>query len=162
LLPLAAVAFALTALLAVACQQVGYGDLHVANDLSGAGRDNTWIRAFVAEPGDVFPPSGYLSLWVRGDDFGRPLTYGMNGYVYLVRGDVACPQTEAGPELLNLSDVTIVGIVTVKSGSVDQFVLMEDTPANRDGTWALIDINEWPGSAGDYFVFRCGGVTWTP
>ncbi len=162
LLLLAVLALALTALVAVACRTVGYGELHVANDLSGLARDDTFLRAFASDPGDVFPPSGYLNLWVRGDDFGHPPSYGLNGYAYLMRGNAACPETEAGPELVNLSDFSIEGIVTVRSGSVDQFLLMEDTPANRNATWALTDINAWPGSPGSYFVYRCGTVTWTP
>jgi hypothetical protein len=149
-------------LAAVACRQVGYGDLHVANDLSGLGRDNTWIRALAADPGDVWPPVGYVNLWVKGDDFGQPPAYGMNGYLYLVRTDDACPQAEGAPEVFKLSDVTIVGIVTVTSGSVNQFLLMQDTPANRQATWALIETGEFPGAGGGHLIHRCGSVAWLP
>jgi hypothetical protein len=155
-------ALVLLALAAVACRQVGYGDLRVANDLSGIGRDNTWIRAFVADPGDVWPPAGYVNLWVKGDDFGRPPAYGLDGYLYLVRSDAACPQSEGAPEVFRLSDVTIVGIVTVKLGSVDQFLLMQDAPANRQATWALIETGEFPDTGGGHLILRCGGVTWSP
>jgi hypothetical protein len=64
--------------------------------------------------------------------------------------------------VFNLSDVTIVGIVTVKSGSVDQFLLMQDAPANRQATWALIETGEFPDTGGGHLILRCGGVTWSP
>jgi hypothetical protein len=149
------------ALVAVACRQVGYGDLRVANDLSGIGRDNTWLRAYSPDPGDAWPPAGYVNLWVKGDDFGHPPAYGMNGYLYLVRTGVACPMAEGAPEVFNLNDVTIVGIVTVRSGGVDQFLLMADAPADREATWALIETGEFSGGGG-HFIQRCGTVTWSP
>jgi hypothetical protein len=78
-----------------------------------------------------------------------------------VRTDRACPQSEGAPETFELNEVTIVGIVTVKSGSVDQFVTMQDTPANRSARWALIEVNELLGYAGEHYIHRCGTVTWT-
>src|SRR4051812_5902111 len=66
---------------AMSCTLVGQGDLHVANDLSGIGRDNTTFHAYAPEPGDVWPPAGYVNIFVTGDDFGTPPSYGMNGYV---------------------------------------------------------------------------------
>ena len=148
-------------LFAASCTLVGQGNLHVSNDLSGIGADNTTLRAFAPDPGDAFPPNGYVSLFVKGDDFGRPPSYGMNGYLYLVRTDLACPQSEGAPEAFTLSDVTIVGIITVTNGSVNQFEIMQDTPANRQSHWALIEINELDGYPALHLVHRCGSVTWT-
>jgi len=149
------------AIAAASCSLVGQGPLHVANDLSGAGADNTTLRAFAPGPGDAFPPPGWLSLFVKGDDFGQPTAYGMNGYLYLVRTNLACPQSEAAPETFTLAQVTITGLVTVTNGSVNQFLLMQDTPANRTSNWALIEINELAGYPGEHFIHRCGEVTWT-
>jgi len=98
---------------------------------------------------------------VRGDDLGSPPSYGMNGFVYLVRTDLACPQAEGAPETYSLNDVTIAGIVTVTNGSVNQFVTMQDTPANRQSRWALIDIGELSGYPGAHLIRRCGEVTWS-
>jgi hypothetical protein len=158
--PLASLA--LIAAAAAGCRSVGSGNLHVANDLSGIGRDNTVLHAFAPDPGDVWPPSGYVNLAVNGDDFGRPPSYGMNGYVYLVRTSVACPMAEAALEAYKLSDVTIVGIVTVTNGSINQFVTMQDTPVNRKAVWALIDIPEAADTGGGHRIYRCGTVSWTP
>ena len=85
------VAAAVTAAAAMSCTLVGQGNLHVSNDLSGIGRDNTTLHAYVADPGDVWPPAGYVNIFITGDDFGSPPSYGMNGYVYLVRTDLNCP-----------------------------------------------------------------------
>jgi hypothetical protein len=147
---------------ALACREVGRGDLHVANDLSGIGRDNTIFRAYLSDPGEPWPPAGQLNLFVRGDDIGKPPSFGFNGYLYLVRTSMACPQSEGAPEVFHLPDVTITGIVTVVNGTVNQFVTMPDTPANRSGTWALIAIDETPDTSGGHLISRCGTVTWQP
>ncbi len=144
----------------VSCTLVGQGHLNVANDLSGIGRDNTTLQAFAPGPGDVWPPAGQVNLWVKGDDFGKPPSYGVNGYLYLVRTGAACPQSEGAPEAFTLSQVTITGIVTVTNGSVNQFLTMADTPANREARWALIEIGEVPGYPGQHLIHRCGTVTW--
>jgi len=157
--PLAALALIAAA---TGCRHVGSGDLHVANDLSGIGRDNTVFHAYAPDTGDIWPPSGYVNLGIKGDDFGQPPSYGMNGYLFLVRTATACPMAEGAPEVYRLSDVTIVGIVTVTNGSVNQFLTMQDTPANRQAVWALIDIPEQPNTNGGHMVRRCGTVTWTP
>ncbi|MEX2247204.1 MAG: YCF48-related protein [Dehalococcoidia bacterium] len=151
----------LAGMFAVSCTLVGQGDLHVANDESGLGADNTIFRAFAPDPGDVWPPAGSMNILVKGDDFGRPPSYGMDGYLYLVRTDLACPQSEGAPEAFTLSDVTITGIVTVTGGTVNQFLTMPDTPANRQARWALIEINELAGYPGLHLIHRCGTVTWT-
>jgi len=158
---LAALAIVAAAVLAAGCHVVGSGHLNVANDLSGIGRDNTEFTAFARDSGDAWPPSGFMNIWVRGDDFGTPPSFGMDGYLYLVRTSVACPMSEGAPEVLRLDQVTIVGIVTVTNGSVNQFVTMQDTPANRQGTWALVEIGEQPDTNGGHFVRRCGAVTWS-
>ncbi len=144
-----------------ACTLVGQGDLHVSNDLSGIGADNTTLHAYVADPGDTWPPPGQIGLKVHGDDFGTPPSYGMNGFVYLVRTSAVCPQSEGAPETFTLPQVTVVGIVTVTNGSVNQFLTMPDTPANRQPRWALIDIPELSGFPGEHLVRRCGTVTWS-
>lgn len=148
-------------LLGVSCTVVGQGALHVSNDLSGIGADNTTLHAYAPDPGDAFPPAGYVSLWVKGDDLGSPPSYGMNGYVYLVRTDLDCPMSEGRPETFTLGDVTIVGVVTVTNGSVNQFLTMQDTPANRQSHWALMDIGEVAGYPGEHLLRRCGEVTWS-
>ncbi|MEK7693295.1 MAG: hypothetical protein AAB349_03815 [Chloroflexota bacterium] len=155
------VLLAAVALAAVSCTIVGQGNLHVANDLSGIGVDNTTLRAFAPDTGDPWPPAGFVDLFVKGDDFGQPPTYGMNGYLYLVRTDLACPESEGAPEAFTLADVTLVGIVTVTNGSVNQNVTMLDTTANRQSHWALIEINELAGFPGLHLIHRCGEVTWT-
>jgi hypothetical protein len=152
----------LLGLAAVACVRVGEGQLHVQNDLSGLGRNNTFLQAFAPEPGDVWPPAGFLNLWVRGDDFGRPPAYGMNGYLFLVRTSAACPMTEAGPEVFGLDEVTVTAVITVREGSVDQFVTVRDEPGVRLSTWALVEIGEFPDTGGGHFIHRCGTVTWSP
>lgn len=86
----------------------------------------------------------------------------MNGFLYLVRTSDPCPESEGRPETFMLSDVTIVGVITVTDGTVNQFVTMPDTPANREPTWALIDIGELQDYPGEHFIRRCGTVTWTP
>jgi hypothetical protein len=150
------------AALAASCQIVGQGHLNVSNDLSGIGADNTEFRAFAAGQGDAWPPQGKLALAVRGDDFGSPPAYGMNGYLYLVRTNKVCPESEGTPEMFELADVTIEGIVTVTDGTVNQFLTMDDTTANRQSTWALIDIPELAGWEPGHRIHRCGTVTWAP
>jgi hypothetical protein len=159
LLALAPMLFA--AIVAASCTLVGQGHLNVANDLSGIGADNTTLSAYVADPGEVWPPAGQINLFVKGDDFGKPPSYGMQGYLYLVRTEAACPQSEGAPESFTLNQVTIAGIITVKNGSVDQFVTMQDTASNRASRWALIEINELAGFPGEHLIHRCGTVTWT-
>jgi hypothetical protein len=150
-----------TGLAAASCALVGQGDLHIGNDLSGIGADNTILRAFTADPGDPWPPNGFINVYVRGDDFGRPPSYGMNGYLYLAHTDLACPQSEGAPEAFTLSDVALAGIITVTNGSVNQFVTVQDTAANRESHWALIEINELEGFPGLHLIHRCGEITWT-
>ena len=149
-------------LAAASCTLVGQGNLHVANDLSGIGQDNTTFRAYTPDPGDAWPPIGFVNLTIQGDDFGHPPSYGMNGYLYLARTNLACPQSEGAPETFTLSDVTIVGIVTVMNGSVNQFVTMADSAAARQSHWALIEVNELGGYPGEHFIHRCGSVSWSP
>lgn len=153
---------ALVAALAIGCRQVGVGDLHVANDQSGIGQDNTVLRAYESDPGEPWPPVDSVNLWVKGDDFGHPPAFGMDGYLYLVRTSLACPMSEGAPEAFALADVTIVGIVTVRDGGVDQFLTMADSPAARSPRWALIEVPEFPGTGGAHLVHRCGTVTWVP
>ncbi len=149
------------ALAVASCTLVGQGDLHVSNDLSGIGADNTIFRAFAPDSGDPWPPAGFVNVSVRGDDFGRPPSYGMNGYLYLAHTDLACPQSEGAPEAFTLGDVTLAGIVTVANGSVNQFVTVPDTAANRQSHWALMEINELADFPGLHLLHRCGEVTWT-
>jgi hypothetical protein len=149
-------------LAAASCTLVGQGDLHVANDLSGLGRDNTTFKAYAPEPGDPWPPMDSVNIAVQGDDFGHPPTYAMNGYVYLVRTDQVCPQSEAAPETFRLSDVAIAGVVSVINGSVNQFVTIADSAAARQSHWALIDVGEMTGYPGEHFIYRCGVVQWSP
>jgi hypothetical protein len=144
------------------CRLVGQGDLHVANDLSGIGQDNTVLRAYAPDPGEPWPPAGFVNLFVKGDDFGKPPSYGLNSYLYLARTDAVCPQSEGMPESFELSDVTLLGIVTVVNGSVNQFVTMEDTPANRQARFVLMEVTELDGYPGEHLIHRCGTVTWTP
>ena len=148
-------------LLAAGCELVGQGDLHIANDESGIGADNTIFRAFVSDPGDAFPPDGYLNIFVRGDDFGQAPDYGMDGYLYLVSTDEQCPQSEGAPESFTLDDVTIIGIATVTDGTVNQFFLTEDTAAARAPRWALIELFELDGFPDEHLIERCGEVTWS-
>jgi hypothetical protein len=148
-------------LAAASCTLVGQGTLHVANDLSGLGADNTIFRAFAPDPGDPWPPAGFVNLFVKGDDFGQPPSYGMNGYLYLAHTGLDCPQSEGAPETFKLTDVTLAGIVTVTNGSVNQNLTMQDTGANRQGHWALIEMNELAGYPGQHLIHRCGAVTWT-
>lgn len=157
---LATAGLALFALFAASCELVGEGDLHVSNDLSGIGRDNTILRAYAADAGEPVPPAGYLSLFIRGDDFGRPPSYGMNGYLYLVSTDDACPESEGAPESFELADVDIRGIVTVTNGSVNQFVFVPDNASTRDDRWALIEPTELDGYPDEHLAHRCGTVTW--
>ena len=149
------------ALFATSCTLVGQGNLHVSNDLSGIGADNTMLHAYAPDPGDVWPPAGYVNLQVTGSDFGTPPSYGMNGFLYLVSTSLDCPQSEGAPETFSLNDVTITGIVTVTNGSVNQFLTMQDTPTNRQSHWAIIEINELAGFPGTHKIHRCGAVTWT-
>ena len=150
-----------TGVFAASCQLVGQGHLNVSNDQSGIGADNTEFRAYAAGPGDPFPPAGYLALHVRGDDFGRPPSYGMNGYLYLVGTAAACPQSEGAPEAFTLSQVSILGIATVSNGTVNQFFTVADTTANRHARWGLMEINELAGYPGQHLLHRCGSVAWT-
>jgi hypothetical protein len=157
LIPLAALAF-----LAAGCELVGEGDLNIANDESGLGADNTIFRAFVSDEDDAFPPEGYLNIFVRGDDFGRAPDYGLNGYLYLVRTEEECPESEGAPEAFTLDEVDIVGIATVTDGTVNQFFLVEDASGVRDPRWALIEILEiGPDFPGEHLIERCGDITWS-
>lgn len=158
----AVVAMLALAFAAVACRQVGVGTLHVANDLSGIGRDNTVFHAYAHDAGDAWPPAGQLSIYVRGDDIGTPPSFGENGFLFFVRTSAACPMSEGAPEVFKLSDVTITEVVTVQNGSVNQIGFVADTPANRADTWALIEIGEEANTGGGHLVRRCGTVTWTP
>lgn len=157
---LAFLALAIFGLAAAGCTLVGQGTLQISNDESGLGVDNTTLYAFAADTGDPFPPAGFLALFVKGDDFGQPPSYGMNSYLYLVRTNLACPQSEGAPEGFALSDVTIVGVVTVTNGSVNQFLLMPDAPSARQSRWGLMDVLELAGYPGLHRLYRCGTVTW--
>ncbi len=152
--------FAVAGVAAMSCTIVGQGHLNVSNDLSGLGADNTTFRAFAPDPGDAWPPAGFVDLFVKGDDFGVPPAYGMNGYLYLARTNLACPQSEGAPEGFTLADVTLTGVITVTNGSVNQNVTMQDTPTNRQSHWALLEINELAGFPGLHLLHRCGEVTW--
>lgn len=158
---LALLVIAGVALVAASCTLVGQGDLHVSNDLSGIGVDNTTFHAYAPGAGEVWPPPGSVNMFVKGDDFGRPPAYGMNGYLYLVHTGLDCPQSEGAPEAFTLADVTIAGVITVTNGSVNQFVTMQDTGANRQARWALIEINEIDGYPAQHLIHRCGTVAWT-
>jgi hypothetical protein len=149
------------ALTAAACELVGQGDLHVQNDLSGIGADNTVFYAWEHETGDTWPPAGFLSIAVRGDDFGTPPDYGLDGYLYLVHSDAACPMSEAAIEAFALADVTVVGVVTVTGGTVNQVLSTPDSAGAREDTWALIDIGEFSATEPVHKVHRCGTVTWS-
>ena len=149
------------ALFATGCTLVGQGNLNIANDQSGIGDDNTTLHAFAPDTGDPFPPPGYLNLYVKGDDFGGPPSYGINGYLYLVRTNLACPQSEGAPEAFTLADVTIVAVVTVTNGSVNQSSIMLDTPAARQSRFALMEIPELAGYPGLHLIERCGTITWS-
>lgn len=157
---LATGALALFALFAASCELVGEGDLHVSNDLSGIGQDNTVLRAYAAEGSEAVPPAGYINLYIRGDDFGTPPSYGMDGYLYLVSTDDPCPESEGAPEAFELADVDINGIVTVIDGSVNQFVFVPDNASTRKDRWALIEPTELAGFPGEHLAHRCGTVTW--
>ena len=109
----------------------------------------------------AYPIVWFANIFVRGDDFGKPPSYGMNGYLYLAHTDLACPQSEGAPEAFMLSDVKLAGIITVTSGSVNQLVTVQDTAANRQSHWALIEINELAGYPGKHLIHRCGEITWT-
>ncbi len=158
---LATAALAALALFAASCELVGEGDLHISNDLSGLGADNTILRAYEADTGEPVPPAGYLSLFVRGDDFGTPPSYGMDGYLFLVATDDACPESEGAPESFELADVDIHGIVTVIDGSVNQFVFVPDNSATKKDQWALIAPVELDGFPDEHLAYRCGTVTWS-
>jgi len=158
---LMAAALGAVAIAAAGCELVGQGTLPVQNDLSGIGADNTVFYAWEYENGDVWPPAGFLSIAVRGDDFGLPPDYGMDGYLYLVRTNDACPMSEGALEAFALSDVTIVGVVTVTGGTANQVLITPDTAAARQDTWALIDIGEFPGAEPGHKIYRCGTVTWS-
>jgi hypothetical protein len=149
------------ALGAAACELVGQGHLGVQNDLSGIGADNTMFYAWEHETGDAWPPAGMLSIAVRGDDFGHPPSYGMDGYLYLVRTNAQCPMAEGAPEVFQLSDVTIVGVVTVTDGTVNQVLSTPDSPSARQDRWALIEIGEYSNSEPGHAIHRCGTVTWS-
>jgi hypothetical protein len=159
---LALIVLSVAAVFGTSCQLVGQGHLNISNDLSGIGADNTEFRAFVADVGDPFPPTGYMAVAVRGDDFGRPPSYGMNGYLYLVGTSAPCPMSEGAPEAFTLAQVSIVGIATVTNGTVNQFFTLVDTTANRHPRWGLMEINELAGYPGQHLLERCGAVTWTP
>ena len=147
--------------LVMSCTIVGTGHLTVQNDLSGIGADNTEFRAFRADAGEPWPPAGFVNIGVTGDDFGRAPTFGMDGFLYLVRTNDACPMSEGAPEVFTLAQVTIVGIVTVTDGTVNQFITMEDTAASRQSRFALIEIVEFPNAGGGHLILRCGTVTWS-
>ena len=161
-LPLLALTLLGVLVIGAACRHVGQGDLHVSNDLSGIGRDNTTFDAYAPDSGDVWPPAGNVNIFVKGDNFGSPPSYGLNSYMYLVRTNLACPQSEGAPEVFLLSNVTIVGVITITAGSANQFVTMADTPAARQSRFALMDIIETPNTSGGHLIHRCGTVNWTP
>jgi len=146
----------------MACHQVGSGQLHVANDLSGIPQDNTFLHAVVKDQGDAWPGANEVGILVQGNDIGQNPGYNMNGFVYLVRTTKACPMSEGAPETFKLADVTITGVITVNNGSVNQVVTMNDGAQNRASTWALIALGEMTGYPGEHYIYRCGAVTWNP
>jgi hypothetical protein len=153
------VSLVILAFAAGGCRLIGTGQLHVQNDLSGLGRNNTVIGAFIPDIGEPFPGRDEIAIYVRGDDFGRPPAFGLNGYLYLVRTELPCPESEAAPEVFRLNQVVVVGIITVRDGSVDQVVSMQNQQGSRDPTWALMDVGQLP--EGGHYIHRCGTVTWT-
>jgi hypothetical protein len=153
------VPFAGIALLAGACTLIGQGTLHVQNDLSGLGADNTVLRVYAHNPGDSWPAAGELGVLVQGDDFGAPPTFGLNGALLLVSTLAECPMSEGAPETFSFAEVTIIGNVPVIDGKVNQAFRIADTPASRAPRWALIDPNDLDGFPNEHLIHRCGTVT---
>jgi hypothetical protein len=69
--------------------------------------------------------------------------------------------SEGTPEMFELDDVTIVGVVTVTDGTVNQMQSMPDDASARQDRWALIEIGELPGWEPGHLAYRCGTVTWS-
>jgi photosystem II stability/assembly factor-like uncharacterized protein len=154
LLPLSGIA-----LLVGGCTLVGQGALHVQNDLSGLGADNTVIRFYAHNAGDTWPASGELGVLVQGDDFGSPPSFGLNGTLLLVSTLADCPMSEGAPETFAMADVTTIGSVPVINGRVNQAFRVPDAGASRAPRWALIEPTELSGFPGEHKIHRCGTVT---
>lgn len=153
---------AIAGIAATSCTLIGQGALHVSNDLSGIGADNTVLRVYAHNTGDTWPAAGELGVLVQGDDFGMPPSYGMKGYLVLVSTNAPCPQSEGAPETFTLAAVTPIGVVPVIDGSVNQAFRIADTAANRRPTWALMETDEMVGYPGEYRLHRCGTVSYVP
>lgn len=149
------------ALVAAGCKLVAQGELHVANDESGLSGPAVF-RAWEHEDGDFVPPEGFLAIGVIGSQFGRPPSFGLDGFLYLVSTDEPCPMSEGAPEVFEPADVRVRGVITVTDGNVNQMVLVPDTADVRgDDVWALIEIAPFPDAGGGHLVHRCGEVTWS-
>lgn len=159
--PRLALALALaSAMAAFSCTLIGQGQLHVANDESGIGANNTILRAYAHNPGDTWPAEGEIGVLVQGDDFGTPPDYGMNGTLVLVNTTADCPMSEGAPETFTMAEVAVVGNVPVVNGRVNQAFRLADTPAARAPRWALIETDEMADFPGEHRIHRCGTVSW--
>ena len=147
---------------AVSCTLIGQGSLHVSNDLSGIGADNTVLRFYAHNPGDTWPADGEFGVLVQGDDFGTPPSYGMNGTLLLVTTNAFCPMSEGAPETFKLTDVVVIGDVPVVNGSVNQAFRIPGVAESKRPTWALMETTELAGYPGVHKLHRCGTVTYVP
>jgi hypothetical protein len=148
------------------CRLVGTGQLLVVNDQSGLGANDTVVQAFAPNPGDAWPSAGQAALLVTGTDFGEPPAFGMNGELYLVNSTFArCPTAGVGPYVFNFAQqaVNVVGTVAITDGVAHQWLSIPSTdpqPMRHYLSWALVDIDPVPGSAGDHVIRRCGTMNW--
>ena len=145
---------------AFSCTLIGQGQLHVSNDESGIGANNTILRAYAHNPGDTWPAEGEIGVLVQGDDFGTPPSYGLNGTLLLVNTAAQCPMSEGAPETFTMAEVAVVGDVPVIDGSVNQAFRLADTVSARAPRWALIEPVEMADFPGEHRIHRCGTVTW--
>lgn len=142
------------------CTLIGQGQLHISNDESGIGANNTILRAYAHNTGDFWPGPGEIGVLVQGDDFGTPPSYGLNGTLLLVSTNAECPMSEGAPETFAMSDVTSIGSVPVVNGTVNQAFRVTDNASARAPRWALIEPDELAGFPGEHKIHRCGTVTW--
>ena len=145
---------------AFSCTLIGQGQLHVSNDLSGLGANNTILRAYAHNTGDFWPGPGEIGVLVQGDDFGSAPVYGMNGTLLLVSTNAPCPMSEGAPETFTMQDVLVIGDVPVIDGRVNQAFRVVDDVQARLPRWALIEVDELAGYPGEHLIHRCGTVTW--
>jgi hypothetical protein len=159
-------ALTLALLIFSACRLVGSGQLHVVNDESGLGANDTVVLAFAPEAGDAWPPAGQAALLVTGTDFGVPPAFGMDGELYLVNSAFAmCPTGGVGPHVFNFAGqaVNILGTLTITDGVAHQWFTIPFTdpqPMRHYLSWALVDVDPVPGSSGDHMIRRCGAMNW--